>query len=802
MHVSKDFGTAHEYEEQKKIIPILFVILSILGVVIRYSFRDVLSQDAIDYLLPWFETRKSLGGLRGLGVQVGDYNMVYQFLIALMTYIPVQPLYQYKILSGVFDYSLAAGAAVLVYGFVKEQQVDQSQESTQKSALSSAVIAYALVLFSMIVVMNSAAWGQCDSIYSSFVVWSLVFLFRKKYPHAFIFLGVAFSFKLQAVFIVPFFLFDYFWRRRYSIMHFVLVPIVLVLTCIPNIIAGRTIPDVFKVYLSQTGSYGQLWLNYPSFWTIFPDAPLGDLVFTDFYSYKNMAAVSVVAFLAILMLIALYRKAAHTLKNRIYIAFLMTYMTVLFLPCMHERYSYMYEVLAIVLVFVNRKMLFPGVLVQLIGLYLYSGYLGAEALPISMQQLSLVNLFTFLIYGIMIFRDMEQSAEPGAAGVVKAETDIKNSNIIKAIRDTYDRIFGIEKCLLSWLDDHKEILAIIVLSILGVAARFFLREVEPAGIMPGFEIFGKLLLGGLCKYVSAAADYVMGVCAGMLACHDISDKKRKLQVFALTYIAVIFSPLVLLDSMAAGWGNSIYTALVLFALVLMLRESSYTLGFMVTGIACMLNPKMLVVVPFLVFLYLYERKFSVFNFIIIAVLSAGGLVMSGKVSLEPEYLYRMYPSFWAFRDAADTLYVIPAWIVLALVVSLVMWLLLRNKKPQAEGEQAKERGDILMNCFLLIYVATVFMPGANQKDSYICVILALIMAFRSSRMIIPAVILQVMSLYIYSAKFYYLYIMPFSISGFAWINVITAVCCVAYSCCVSGENASLIEAGKNDKMIQ
>lgn len=777
---------------KKNIIPIFFIILSFLGIVVRYSLRDVYSQDALDYLLPWFETIKSLGGLKGLGVQVGNYNMPYQFLIALMTYIPVQPIYQYKILSGVFDYSLAAGAAVLVYDLVRASGNNQSQDCEVKTAINCALIAYALVLFSMPVVMNSAAWGQCDSIYSSFVIWSLVFLFREKYPRAFIFLGLAFSFKLQAVFIVPFFLFVYFWRRRYSIMHFLLVPVVMVLTCIPNMLAGRTVLDVFRVYLLQTESYGQLWLNYPSFWTIFPDAPLGDLIFTDFYPYKNMITFSAVAFLAVLMLITLYKKTAHTLKNQLYMAFLLTYMTVLFLPCMHERYGYIYEVLAIVLIFVNRKMLLPAIPVQLIAMYLYSRYLGTEMLNMSMQQLSLVNVFTFLAYCIMIFRDMDPES-----GTEDADTYKNSTGVAYGI---YGKIRSFEKSLLSRIDEHKEIIAVFALSVMGVAARFFLWETEPVGIMSGIAIFGKVLFSCMSKYVSAAADYVMAVCAGLLVCYDIEDKKRKRQLFALAFITVIFSPLVLLDSMAAGWGDSMCTALVLFALVLILESSKYMAGFMAAGIACMLNPKMLAIVPFLVFMYLYERKFSAFNFVIIAALSAVGLGMSGQLPFSVPYLYHMYPSFWAFWGEAATLYATSAWIVLALAVAALLWLLLREKKPQEGSTQTGGYEELLMPAFLLVYTAMVFMPGTEQKDAYICAVLALVMAFRNRRMIIPAVLLQVMGLYLYTASFYYEYLLPFSVAGLSWINLITAACCVGSFCGLFGKDAGLMEAEKRDKM--
>ena len=92
------------------------------------------------------------------------------------------------------------------------------------------------------------------------------------------------------------------------------------------------------------------------------------------------------------------------------------------------------------------------------------------------------------------------------------------------------------------------------------------------------------------------------------------------------------------------------------------------------------------------------------------------------------------------------------------------------------------------------------MPGTEQKDAYICAVLALVMAFRNRRMIIPAVLLQVMGLYLYTASFYYEYLLPFSVAGLSWINLITAACCVGSFCGLFGKDAGLMEAEKRDKM--
>ena len=64
-------------------------------------------------------------------------------------------------------------------------------------------MAYAVVLFLPVVFLNSAVWAQCDSIYTSFCVMSFYFLLRGRGRLSMALYGVAFSFKLQAVFFAP-----------------------------------------------------------------------------------------------------------------------------------------------------------------------------------------------------------------------------------------------------------------------------------------------------------------------------------------------------------------------------------------------------------------------------------------------------------------------------------------------------------------------------------------------------------------------------------------------------------------------
>ena len=52
--------------------------------------------------------------MMALDAQVGNYGLLYQTIIALMTYLPIQFEYSYKIFSIFFDYALAIVSALMV----------------------------------------------------------------------------------------------------------------------------------------------------------------------------------------------------------------------------------------------------------------------------------------------------------------------------------------------------------------------------------------------------------------------------------------------------------------------------------------------------------------------------------------------------------------------------------------------------------------------------------------------------------------------------------------------------------------
>ncbi len=375
------------YIMEKKVY-VVFGLFILMSLAIRVFVRDCTNGDIENYLLPWYEQIKANGGLFGglskpvyaANGEICNYTFAYQFLIAVMTSLPINPVYAYKILSVIFDY-LLIGAIFNLVSLVSEK--------TNKGNL---VILFCLVLIHPIIFMNSAMWGQCDSIYTFWIAVSIICLVKEKYIKAFIFYGLAFAFKLQAIFFLPFLLFYYVYKKRYSFLYFFIIPAVVVCTGIPAFVQGRSVMEAFRIYSGNTSLYTRLAMGYPSFWTIISDGVKTE----GYYSLKLVAIAVTICILAAHMYYWIDKKADLSSKNMLYMAFILAYTTVLFLPGMHERYGYLYEVLALVILFLNLKTMRCYIGLFLISIAMYGSAIYGTAY--NMVILSIANLLIYIYY--------------------------------------------------------------------------------------------------------------------------------------------------------------------------------------------------------------------------------------------------------------------------------------------------------------------------------------------------------------------------------------------------------------------
>ena len=308
-----------------------------------------------------------------------------------MTKIGTSPLYSYKMISCIFDLVLAVTAAIIVHR-------EKNKENNWAAAL-----AYSAVWLSPIVFLNSSAWAQCDAIYSAFALLAILMLDKEKTNWSMCLLGIGFAFKLHTVFVLPLFLFVYFMRRTFSIVRFSLIPVSMLALSLPLVFWGRNIGEVFTIYANQTNSYQAMSMNYPSVWLLLCQArdPAQ-------YAFLKLPAIVMTVFVLALLIIWWIRKSYQPSGMNYYMmAFLVVYTCVLFLPSMHERYGYLYEILAVVL-----AVLIPKTIPLCIGLVCISlSTYGVYLFGVAENWLVLVcaNLALYGIYVNCLTKEMQSS---------------------------------------------------------------------------------------------------------------------------------------------------------------------------------------------------------------------------------------------------------------------------------------------------------------------------------------------------------------------------------------------------------
>lgn len=371
---------------------IIFVLLAFTaaGVLVRMPLLKYVSGDVRYFLQPWYDQIRQ----NGMSQQVGNYNLMYQMLIWLLTKLPIEPLYGYKMISMLFDFPLAMAGAAVVW------------QVAEKEKLWKSVIAYGGILLCPTVFLNSAAWAQCDSIYVFFAVAALAALLWDKPKTAMVLMGLSFTFKLQAVFMLPLFLFVYFRKQKFSVLNFLLIPLTMIVATLPALAFGRSPMETFELYGKQAVEYEWMSANYPSFWLLLT----GERVPEHYGWMKTPAILLTVGVLAVQMICWLRKKVEMDGKNTLMMAFLLAFTCVLFLPAMHERYGFLYEILAIVLACVCPATLPLCIALLSISVSTYGYYL-FNIRVVNLNWLSVINVIVYAGYVLKLNKLMSAPKE-------------------------------------------------------------------------------------------------------------------------------------------------------------------------------------------------------------------------------------------------------------------------------------------------------------------------------------------------------------------------------------------------------
>lgn len=293
---------------------------------LRLPFWRIETSDFTDFLRPWTEQLRTLGGLKGLGAEIGNYNVPYMVLLALFSRLKTPVLYLIKLTSTLADLLLAAVTARIV------RRLSGSRER--------AAVSFAVLLALPTVFLNSAVWGQCDSVYVSLALLGLALSLEDRPGWGMAAFALSFAFKLQAVFLLPVVLLLFF-AKKLRWLHLPIFPAVYLLAVSPALLAGRGFGETVLFYLRSAGSVGD-GLNYNS-----------PSVFSLFWNVKEPALAAragiVAAFVLCLLLFILFflKRGRITERSLCFAALVLVCGIPLLLPHMHDRYFYFCDVLTL-----------------------------------------------------------------------------------------------------------------------------------------------------------------------------------------------------------------------------------------------------------------------------------------------------------------------------------------------------------------------------------------------------------------------------------------------------------------------
>ena len=388
----KELVEKHFYELAAGVVLLFSIAITVKLMTFKFA-GSYISGDFNNYLMAWITQYRQLGIVKGLASRVGNYYVPYNLYLALLSVLPVDEGIGISFLSCLFEYI----AVIFVYKFLVLLMENRTQgvfKETNKRALFCSL----MLLYLPSCLVNGTLWKQCDAIYTCFIIIALYLIFQKRFHLGFFVFGIAFIFKLQTLFMIPFLLVLYLLYFEFSILEFLWFPGMYIVAGLPAIACGKSAYDTYATYFRQ-GVIGKMTVGFPNIYCFGLD------------SYEAMTFPALLICASIFVFAAVFfrrRRELVTPKLLVLMAGWLFMTCPMFLPGMHSRYDY----LAILLITVyalafDLRMAPAAVIMNVVAMFTYGSYLFHEGnILLSYQALALMYLFAYLYTAGYIYKKL------------------------------------------------------------------------------------------------------------------------------------------------------------------------------------------------------------------------------------------------------------------------------------------------------------------------------------------------------------------------------------------------------------
>ena len=172
--------------------------------------------------------------------------------------------------------------------------------------------------------------------------------------------------------------------------------------CLPAVFCGRPFLDIIKIYADQTDYGKQIQMNYPNVYAFMCNGQSVE----NYYLLKPLSIVLTMGILAAGLFLVLHKKVDLTKRGKLMMTGVWTSFTCLmFLSSMHERYSYLLDILLIAYFFMTKKHPFVALTSLLISLRGYCYYLFANYEALTLGQTSIINIALYAYVTFIFVRE-------------------------------------------------------------------------------------------------------------------------------------------------------------------------------------------------------------------------------------------------------------------------------------------------------------------------------------------------------------------------------------------------------------
>lgn len=333
-------------------VQLLAIALGIfLALLLRFKLRTFESMDYLSHVKFWYQTISD--GIESLGMNISDYTPPYLYFLYIISKIMphLENIVAIKIPATISDLVMAGYVFAIVRLKYKEGPVPW--------------LAFFAILFAPTVVLNSAYWGQVDSLYTFALVACIYYVLKEKKFLAGLAFGIAFAIKLQSIFFIPFIL--VLWlKKRMTWKELLLTPGVYLLAILPSWVLGQSFLDLISIYIVKNEVCLRLVHNAPSLYNWLPQSKYAVLFPYGLALFAGVCGV----FLWVV------QKSRVKLSRALIIQLALTSVLVLpfFLPKMHDRNFYPADVISIIFGFYFPNLFIVPLVVNLTSYLSYQNY--------------------------------------------------------------------------------------------------------------------------------------------------------------------------------------------------------------------------------------------------------------------------------------------------------------------------------------------------------------------------------------------------------------------------------------------